>query len=574
MPNAGKSSLFSALTGVAAEAANYPFTTIEPNIAVVPVADPRLDAVAQTVRASKVVPDTIAFHDIAGLVAGAHRGEGLGNQYQFLVNIRETDAIVHMVRVHEDPNVVHPEGRVDPLADIETIETELIYADLEQAERRLERVARGRLHDPGDAHAHDDHRPSCSVNLESGAFHCWGCGAKGGAYDAAVEILKLSLDERLIEELKTRVCRRLGIALALIYGRPARARARAVTDLGTYLARKRDPPPRGDPEEPWPGVPRSHPLRFRYDCWRAPEPEQFARVERRLFGCMTLLGGWCRSAEPSRLLEIERALRVVIAADDPELAYVRRCGAELVLITGQIPMPLAAPLSLRPHAVTAREIDAVHGYTNPAIGGYQLAKLITNLPDELLALIGRDQITGDAILGCPVPEVARPILRAIENRREPVLDIPGRVPGEPGEDAADQHIAMMEPRAVEQDFATALGSLLRGRSVRLPSRELSRRVRSRLEALRADGILDRRYRGYRASHIALRFSIIATERSNGWTSTVVGIRVVYQLYRCERAGAWRFAPMLPASRLDGCAECAGSMRLVLTLRDCCRIRPL
>jgi GTP-binding protein YchF len=140
LPNAGKSSLFSALTGVAAEAANYPFTTIEPNLAVVPVPDERLEAVAATVRASKVVPDTITFHDIAGLVAGAHRGEGLGNR--FLANIREVDAIVHVVRVHEDPNVVHPEGRVDPLADIETVETELIYSDLEQAERRLERVTR------------------------------------------------------------------------------------------------------------------------------------------------------------------------------------------------------------------------------------------------------------------------------------------------------------------------------------------------------------------------------------------------------------------------------------------------
>jgi GTP-binding protein YchF len=149
LPNAGKSSLFSALTGVAAEAANYPFTTIEPNLAVVPVTDERLDAVARVVGASKVVPDTITFHDIAGLVAGAHRGEGLGNR--FLANIRETDAIVHVVRVHEDPNVVHPEGRVDPLADIETVETELIYADLEQAERRLDRVERASR--GGDRHA-------------------------------------------------------------------------------------------------------------------------------------------------------------------------------------------------------------------------------------------------------------------------------------------------------------------------------------------------------------------------------------------------------------------------------------
>jgi ribosome-binding ATPase len=140
MPNAGKSSLFNALTRAGADAANYPFTTIEPNVAVVPVEDERLTAVAETVGASSVVPDTIDFHDIAGLVAGAHRGEGLGNQ--FLANIRETDAIVHVVRAHHDPNVVHPEGDVDPARDIETIETELVYADLEQAERRVERVVR------------------------------------------------------------------------------------------------------------------------------------------------------------------------------------------------------------------------------------------------------------------------------------------------------------------------------------------------------------------------------------------------------------------------------------------------
>ncbi len=140
MPNAGKSSLFNALTRAGAEAANYPFTTIEPNVAVVPVRDVRLDRVAETVGASNVVYDTIDFHDIAGLVAGAHKGEGLGNQ--FLANIRETDALVHVVRAHHDPNVIHPEGDVDPVRDIETIETELIYADLEQAERRLDRVVR------------------------------------------------------------------------------------------------------------------------------------------------------------------------------------------------------------------------------------------------------------------------------------------------------------------------------------------------------------------------------------------------------------------------------------------------
>ena len=140
MPNAGKSSLFNALTRAGAEAANYPFTTIEPNVAVVPVRDPRLDAVAATVGASNIVPDTIDFHDIAGLVAGAHKGEGLGNQ--FLANIRETDALLHVVRCHHDEGVIHPEGRVDPAADMETIETELVFADLEAAERRHARVVR------------------------------------------------------------------------------------------------------------------------------------------------------------------------------------------------------------------------------------------------------------------------------------------------------------------------------------------------------------------------------------------------------------------------------------------------
>jgi GTP-binding protein YchF len=140
LPNAGKSSLFNALSRSGAEAANYPFTTIEPNVAVVPVGDQRLDAVAETVRAARVVPDTVEFHDIAGLVAGAHRGEGLGNR--FLANIREVDALLHVVRAHHDPNVVHPDGEVDPARDMETIETELVYADLEQAERRLDRVVR------------------------------------------------------------------------------------------------------------------------------------------------------------------------------------------------------------------------------------------------------------------------------------------------------------------------------------------------------------------------------------------------------------------------------------------------
>jgi GTP-binding protein YchF len=140
MPNAGKSTLFNALTAAGAETGDYPFTTVEPNVAVVQVPDERLDRIAETLRASETLYETIDFHDIAGLVKGASQGEGLGNQ--FLASIRETDAICHVIRAHGSGAVAHPEGRVDPIADAELIETELLAADLESAERRLERVGK------------------------------------------------------------------------------------------------------------------------------------------------------------------------------------------------------------------------------------------------------------------------------------------------------------------------------------------------------------------------------------------------------------------------------------------------
>ena len=140
LPNAGKTTLFNALTRAGAETAVYPFTTVDPNVAVVEVPDERLAAVAEAVGASPAVPETIEFHDIAGLVRGAAEGEGLGNR--FLAGIRETDAICHVVRAHSDEGVPHPEGWVEPGADIDAVEAELLLADLEQAERRLGRVAK------------------------------------------------------------------------------------------------------------------------------------------------------------------------------------------------------------------------------------------------------------------------------------------------------------------------------------------------------------------------------------------------------------------------------------------------
>ena len=141
LPNVGKSTLFNALTRTAAaQAANFPFCTIEPNVGEVAVPDARLDRLAGIAKSRQVVPTRITFVDIAGLVRGASKGEGLGNQ--FLANIREVDAVAHVLRCFEDPDVTHVEGRVDPVADAETIETELMLADLESVERRLAGLAR------------------------------------------------------------------------------------------------------------------------------------------------------------------------------------------------------------------------------------------------------------------------------------------------------------------------------------------------------------------------------------------------------------------------------------------------
>ena len=138
LPNVGKSTLFNAITNAGAQAANYPFCTIEPNSGVVAVPDERLDVLAQMYEPKKVTPASVEFVDIAGLVKGASHGEGLGNK--FLSHIRECDAIVHVVRCFEDDNIIHVDGSVDPARDIETINLELVFADMETVEKRLDKA--------------------------------------------------------------------------------------------------------------------------------------------------------------------------------------------------------------------------------------------------------------------------------------------------------------------------------------------------------------------------------------------------------------------------------------------------
>jgi hypothetical protein len=226
----------------------------------------------------------------------------------------------------------------------------------------------------------------------------------------------------------------------------------------------------------------------------------FSRVERLLAGSFRALDGRVWSLANPTQPEIIRALRVVSAAVDPEQAYVRRCGAEIGLIRRQLPIPLTPPLELRARPLTGEQIEAIHGYTGADTAGYELAKQLTGLPGDMLALIGGDQVSDEAILGCSVPEQARPILRALDDRYEHVLGVPDSMCWPP------ERIDGPEPP--NDDANAILGWLLGGRSNRIRAEELPTGVRSLFAKLLADEILDLTNGASQASHIALYSSFL------------------------------------------------------------------
>src|SRR5689334_7025289 len=166
LPNVGKSTLFNALTKAGIAAANFPFCTIDPNVGVVPVPDPRLEALAGIAKPLKIIPTSIEFVDIAGLVAGASKGEGLGNK--FLAHIREVDAIAHVVRCFKNDDIVHVAGRIDPIADIEIIHTELGLADLDSVDRALQRATKAAKANEKDAAIRRDLLERMKAHLDQG----------------------------------------------------------------------------------------------------------------------------------------------------------------------------------------------------------------------------------------------------------------------------------------------------------------------------------------------------------------------------------------------------------------------
>ena len=303
--------------------------------------------------------------------------------------------------------------------------------------------------------------------------------------------------ERELEQLG----KRAGITITLVYSGPEAAVRQPTIALGELLGRPRQSS-RAEPRLPrWPRVPRSHPLRLRYDCaWTLPA-EQFQSADRLLCDGYLALAGWLAVHPRAPRARVAQAVAVVSVAHDHKQRHIRQCAIGLALLSAGITPPPPVEPPIRAHPLSDTHIAEALAYTSPPHAGYALAEQLTSLPPDLLDLIGGDQITDDAILGLPVPEPARPVLRALKRAGSRVLEPPRDRDPDPAERGIEQD--RLEAAISYSHFAAILAKLLGGRRQSIAATRIPKFVRTQLDELRADDLIDLERGVYRASAIAL-----------------------------------------------------------------------
>ena len=302
-------------------------------------------------------------------------------------------------------------------------------------------------------------------------------------------------------ELIEQVGNGVRVHITLIYNGADEGRT-ATTTLSAFLERPRNMAPRAPAPAAWPQVPRVHPLRFRYDAAHALDREDFRAVEQLLATAFRTLTGWLAVNRHPTSDRLAQAVAVIGAATDPEQAHIRRTGAQLALTIARLPAPNSQALPVAANRLDAARVAAIHEYTSPSVAGYILAAWVTGLSDDLVELIGGDQIGDDHILGTQVPAPARPVLRALGRDYDPVLTPPRSSTRPPAAPAASETVAR-RPDDPDSEFHATLEWLLRSHRHALRADAIAEGLRATFEQLRLQRLLEFYDDAYRASPIAL-----------------------------------------------------------------------
>jgi hypothetical protein len=302
-------------------------------------------------------------------------------------------------------------------------------------------------------------------------------------------------------ELIEQVGNGVGVHITLVHSGAVPGQT-ATTTLSAFLERPRDTAPPAPALVTWPRVPRVHPLRFRYDAAHALDREDFRAVEQLLAAAFRTLTGWLAVNRHSTSERLAQAIAVVGAGTDPEQAHTRRTGAQLALTIARLPTATSRTLPVAPNGPDAASLAAIHEYTSPSVAGYILAARVTGLPDDLVELIGGDQIGDDHILGTLVPALARPVLRALGRGYDPVLIPPRSRTRLPRLPAAHETVATRPPDP-DSEFHARLEWLLRSHQHALRADAIPEDLRARFEQLRSQRLLEFYDDAYRATPIAL-----------------------------------------------------------------------